>query len=232
MGSGPQAACKSQGFESSDHRLGSCAARRYTSWTQEKLRIVLAHERSHVRQYDFHLQILAALYAALAWFSPLGWWLKRKLSDLGEAISDRSGLDAASNRSAYAQILLEFAAAPRPTLIGVAMARPSSISRRIERLFNDSYLRHAFSGSARARVAVLLVPVLLFAGTALVRVQAASQPADTAASSPRSQPLPRQTLQHWRRSRTDSALVATVLFQLRPHRPSRRNPLSLPLPAS
>ena len=28
MGSGPQAACKSQGFESSDDRLGSCASRR------------------------------------------------------------------------------------------------------------------------------------------------------------------------------------------------------------
>jgi beta-lactamase regulating signal transducer with metallopeptidase domain len=152
----------------------------YRSWTEEKLRIVLAHERSHVRQHDFHLQILASLYAALVWFSPLGWWLKRKLSDLGEAISDRSGLDAASSRSAYAQVLLDFAAAPRPTLIGVAMARPSSISRRIERLLNDSYLRHAFAGG-RARAAVLAVPVVLFAATALVRVQAATtQPAGDA----------------------------------------------------
>ncbi|MGP8253253.1 MAG: M56 family metallopeptidase [Terracidiphilus sp.] len=152
----------------------------YTSWTEEKLRIVFAHERSHVSQRDFHLLTLASLYTAVTWFSPLGWWLKHKLSDLGEAISDRSGLNAASNRSAYAQILLEFAAAPRPTHIGVAMARPSSISRRIERLLNDSYLRHAFSGSGRARVAVLLVPVVLFAGAALVRVQAATQPAQPA----------------------------------------------------
>ncbi len=147
----------------------------YTSWTEEKLRIVLAHERSHVIQRDFYLLTLASLYTAATWFSPLGWWLKHKLSDLGEAISDRSGLNAASNRSAYAQILLEFAAAPRPTLIGVAMARPSNISRRIERLLNDSYLRHAFSGSGHARVAVLLVPIVLFAGAALVRVEAATQ---------------------------------------------------------
>ncbi|HEX5233972.1 MAG TPA: M56 family metallopeptidase [Silvibacterium sp.] len=147
----------------------------YTSWTEEKLRIVLAHERSHVRQRDFHVQILASLYAALSWFSPLGWWLKYKLSDLGESIGDCSGLDAASNRSAYAEILLEFAAMPRPTLIGVAMARPSSISRRIERLLNDSYLRHAISGGASARVAVLVIPTVLFAAGALVRVQAATQ---------------------------------------------------------
>lgn len=147
----------------------------YTSWTEEKLRIVLAHERSHVRLHDFNVQILASLYAALTWFSPLGWWLKYKLSDLGESISDCSGLDVASNRSAYAEILLEFAAMPRPTLIGVAMARPSSISRRIERLLNDSYLRHAFSGGAGARVAVLLIPAVLFAAGTLIRVQAATQ---------------------------------------------------------
>ncbi|HEV2326702.1 MAG TPA: M56 family metallopeptidase [Terracidiphilus sp.] len=147
----------------------------YRCWAEEKLRIVLAHERSHVSRHDFHLQILASAYAALTWFSPLGWWLKHKLCDLGEAISDRSGLDAASNRSAYAQVLLEFAAMPRPTLTGVAMARSSSISRRIERLLNDRYLRHAFAGGARAGSAVLILPAVLFAASALVHVQAATQ---------------------------------------------------------
>ena len=147
----------------------------YTGWTAEKLRVVLAHEQSHVSLRDFHLQILASLYAAVTWFSPLGWWLKRKLSNLGEAISDRSGLNAASNRSAYAQILLEFAAEPRPTLIGVAMARPSSISRRIEELFNDSYLRQAFSGSTAARVTVLILVTVLFATGTIVHVQAATE---------------------------------------------------------
>ena len=147
----------------------------YKSWPDEKVRIVLAHERSHVRHHDFHVQMLASLYAALTWFSPLGWWLKHKLYDLGEAISDGSSLNAASNRSAYAQILLEFAAAPRPTLIGVAMARNNNISHRIERLLNDNYLRHAFSGSVRARAAFLVIPVVLFAAAAMVRVQAASQ---------------------------------------------------------
>ncbi len=149
----------------------------YTTWDSEKLRVVLAHERSHIRQRDFYLQLLAGAYAAVVWFSPLGWWLKRKLSDLAEAISDRAGLEEASDRTSYAQILLEFAAAPRPTLIGVAMARSGSLSRRIERLLNDVSFRQAFAGSRRALVAVLVVPVALFAATALVRVQAAGQQA-------------------------------------------------------
>ena len=148
----------------------------YLAWDIEKLRIVLAHERSHIRQGDFYLQLIAGLYASLFWFSPLGWWLKRTLSDLAEAISDRAGLQEAASRSAYAQILLEFAAAPRPTLIGVAMARTGSLSRRIERLLNDGSFRQAFAGTRRrALLAVLLVPVALFAATTLIRVEAAGQ---------------------------------------------------------
>ncbi len=149
----------------------------YAKWDSEKLRVVLAHERSHIRQRDFYLQLLAGVYAAVVWFSPLGWWLKRKLSDLAEAISDRAGLEEAADRASYAQILLEFAAAPRPTLIGVAMARNGSLSRRIERLLNDVSFRQAFAGSRRALAAVLVVPVVLFVATALVRVQAAGQQA-------------------------------------------------------
>jgi len=88
----------------------------YTEWDMKKLKTVLAHERSHVRQFDFYLQLLAGLYTALFWFSPLGWWLRRTLISLGEAIGDRAGIDAAASRSGYAEILLEFAAMPRQTL--------------------------------------------------------------------------------------------------------------------
>jgi hypothetical protein len=145
----------------------------YAQWDGEKLRVVLAHERSHVRQRDFYLQLLAGLYAALTWFSPLGWWLKRKLSELGEAISDRAGLEAAASPSAYAQLLLEFAARPRTALTGVAMAQSNRISQRIERLLNDESFRQAFAGRRSAFLAVAVAPLALIAASALVRVQAA-----------------------------------------------------------
>jgi hypothetical protein len=148
----------------------------YESWDQEKLRIVIAHESSHIRQGDFYLQILAALYASLVWFSPLGWWLKKQLADLAEAISDRAGIEQAESPTSYAQILLEFAAAPRPAAVGVPMARSGSLSRRIERLLDDHAFRRAFDASRRALFAVVLVPIACFAATALVRVQAASTP--------------------------------------------------------
>lgn len=167
----------------------------YSEWDVEKLRIVLAHERSHVRQCDFYLQFLAGMYAAVVWFSPLGWWLKSKLSDLAETISDRAGLEQAADCSSYARILLEFASAPRPILTGVAMARGGRLSRRIERVLNDSSFREAFAGGrGRVLVAVLLVPFALFGATALVRVKAAGQdvqqPSSAAQTAPSVQTAP------------------------------------------
>ncbi len=163
----------------------------YADWDTEKLRIVLAHERSHIRQGDFYLQLVAGLYAAIFWFSPLGWWLKSKLSDLAETISDRAGLEQAANCSSYAQILLEFAAAPRQTLTGVAMARPGTLSRRIERLLNDSSFRQAFAGGrSRVLVAILLVPVALFAATSLIRVKAAQDAPAPPPAAPAAQATP------------------------------------------
>jgi bla regulator protein blaR1 len=143
----------------------------YGEWGRAKLRVVLAHERSHVRQLDFYLQLLAGVYRAIFWFSPLGWWLKQTLSHLGEAISDRAGLEAAASRSDYAGVLLEFAATTQRALPGVAMARKGNLSRRVDQLLNEKLFQKAFAeGRRRAMLSLLLVPAALFAVTALVRV--------------------------------------------------------------
>jgi beta-lactamase regulating signal transducer with metallopeptidase domain len=145
-------------------------------WDEAKLRIVLAHEQSHVRQGDFYLQLVAAVHAAVFWFSPLGWWLQRKLTELGETLSDRAGLEQAPNPAAYAQILLEFAAMPRPhplsrPIPGVAMARRKHLSSRIERILNTRSFGVAFAGSrSHAVVAAALVPFALLAAVACIRI--------------------------------------------------------------
>ncbi len=152
----------------------------YAEWDQAKLRIVLAHEQSHIRQGDFYLQVLAALHAATFWFSPLGWWLQRKLSELGEALSDRAGLAEAPSPAAYAQILLEFAAQPRTSrfsglftgpLTGVPMARSSNISSRIERILGSSRFQFAALTNRRhAILAAAMVPIALVAAVACIRI--------------------------------------------------------------
>ena len=146
----------------------------YAEWDAETLRVVLAHEGAHVEQRDFYLQLAAGVYAAINWFSPLGWWLKRKLSELSEAISDRAGLEESASGPAYAQLLLEFAARPRPTLIGVPMAHKGNLSERIDGLLNDAHFKQAFGGTRRALIGAVVVPLILVAMTATVRVKAAA----------------------------------------------------------
>jgi beta-lactamase regulating signal transducer with metallopeptidase domain len=154
----------------------------YAGWSAPKLRVVVSHERGHVRQGDFYVQLLARFYTAIFWFSPLGWWLQRKLSDLGEAVSDRAALAEAANRPSYAEMLLEFAATPRlpiPRLpiMGVGMVRSSNLHQRIDRLLNETHFRIAFlERRYHAWIAAFLVVVAAAAATARVEVQAAEAP--------------------------------------------------------
>ncbi|HEY4050316.1 MAG TPA: M56 family metallopeptidase [Acidobacteriaceae bacterium] len=157
----------------------------YTTWSATKLRVVLAHERSHIRQGDFYLQLVARFYTALFWFSPLGWWLQQKLSDLGEAVSDRAALSEASDRPSYAEMLLEFAAGPQLSLVGVGIVRSSNLHKRLDLLLNETHFRLAFlRGRRHAWVAASLVVLAFTAARARVRVQAAETPAMDLPSSP------------------------------------------------
>ncbi len=165
----------------------------YEQWERRRLRMVLAHERSHVRQLDFYVQLAAGIYTAVFWFSPLGWWLRRRLAALAETISDRAGVEAAASHSDYAQVVLEFATLPHCGLPGVAMARSCNLTRRIEALLNERLFHSAFAeGRRRALASLLLVPVALFAATALVRVPSAmaQSNAQNPAAAPNAQATP------------------------------------------
>jgi beta-lactamase regulating signal transducer with metallopeptidase domain len=157
----------------------------YSSWDAPTLRVVLTHECAHVRQRDFHVQLVAGLHCALFWFNPFSWWLKRQLSELGEALSDGAAVEQAESRACYAEVLLAFAArAPWP-LSGVAMARASSVTPRIERLLDDRGFEKSFSGKPRqAFVAAGAVLLSMITSTSMVRVSAASPDALPAAGTP------------------------------------------------
>ena len=154
-----------------------------------------------------------------------------KLSDLSEVISDRAGLEAAESPSAYAGLLLEFAALPHPALNGVAMASSRNLSHRIERLLNETTFQRAFAGGRRALLAVLITSVLI-AAPAMVRVStcSASQEVSAAAiarnqaSAPsavagQSDPQPAQM--------TDASAAQAPVAQATPEPP----PAAAPVPA-
>jgi beta-lactamase regulating signal transducer with metallopeptidase domain len=147
----------------------------FENWDRAKLQMVLAHERSHIRQADFFLQLLARLHAVIFWFSPLAWWLQKELAGLGEAISDQAAIMQAPDRCSYAEVLLEFAAMYRRPLAGIPMARRSGINRRVERILNDTLFRCAFINRKRHVFVAVAFSVALLLSTSQFVVRAASR---------------------------------------------------------
>jgi BlaR1 peptidase M56 len=157
----------------------------YTGWDESTLRIVLSHERAHVRQKDFLVHALAGLHCALFWFNPFSWWLQRQLAELGEALSDCAAVEQAESRTGYAEILLAFATRSRRPLTAVAMASASNLTPRIERLLNDQGFERSFAKAQRLPfIAAGVVAVAMFASTSMVRVHASPTDNATAPSPP------------------------------------------------
>jgi beta-lactamase regulating signal transducer with metallopeptidase domain len=157
----------------------------YTSWDGATLRIVLSHERAHVRQKDFLIHALAALHCALFWFNPFSWWLQRQLAELGEALSDCAAVEQAESRTSYAEILLAFATRTRWPLAGVAMASASNLTPRIERLLNDRGFERSFAPTRRLPfIAAGVVAIAMFASTSMVRATDTTPPSTPVAPNP------------------------------------------------
>lgn len=128
----------------------------HASWGVEKRAAVLAHERAHIANRDFAFQLLAQIHKALFWFSPLAWWLPRQLSLSSEQMSDDAAIRATGDRTAYAQLLMEFARGSECSPAAVAMARRATVAHRIERIVSDDELPRPLGAVRRVGIAVAL----------------------------------------------------------------------------
>jgi beta-lactamase regulating signal transducer with metallopeptidase domain len=159
----------------------------WREWDSERLRAVLAHERSHVERYDGLVRVAAQLHRAVLWFSPVAWWLERHLADLAECASDDSALAETMDRSAYAAIVLDFfrAGTRRLSIEGLAMAQGGPAERRIDRILAGGPLRAHLRRTT-------LVAVLALTGGSVVLV-AALQNRPAAPAPPPAAPTAPQT---------------------------------------
>src|SRR5258708_17726633 len=105
----------------------------WREWDEAKLEVVLAHERSHIERRDPLVQLSSALHRALAWHSPLSWFLHRRIVRVAEDASDDAAVAATSDRAFYAEVLLDFMqrGVRGANVPGVAMARYTRPDDRI-----------------------------------------------------------------------------------------------------
>jgi beta-lactamase regulating signal transducer with metallopeptidase domain len=148
----------------------------WLNWDSTTRLAVLSHERSHVERGDFYIQLLASIHRVIFWFSPLAWWMQARLTELAELESDDAAIVEVADRSKYAEILLELANRPAPRdVMGIAMARPSTVSRRIERILAETAVRGKLGGTRRAVLILCIFPLIVLMAGSCGRSQAQVQ---------------------------------------------------------
>ena len=118
-------------------------------WTDERLRVALAHEFSHVRRGDWAMAALAYLVCAAYWFHPLFWIVERRRHRDAECATDDRALAAGIAPDRYAEELLAVVRstrAPHGWAASTAMARPGvHLERRVRALLARSANRRRAS---------------------------------------------------------------------------------------
>jgi beta-lactamase regulating signal transducer with metallopeptidase domain len=156
----------------------------YVAWSTAKRRAVLTHERAHVAHADFYVLLLAALNRAVFWFNPLAWWQFVRLAELAEIISDDAALEALEDRPRYAGILLDVARRRQQAPVALAMARPATVRRRVERILAAREAPARANWRQRMLVASTLLPLVAVCAVTIAHGTPPAQPEPPAAHLP------------------------------------------------
>ena len=134
-------------------------------WSDDQIRIVLAHELAHIARGDWAAQLAAEVLRAIYWFNPVLWIACRRLRVESECACDDAVLARGVEGSEYATHLLALArrlnAESQPWLPAPAMARPSSLEGRVRDMLNDTLNRRPLTWPSRLAIIVALAALTL-----------------------------------------------------------------------
>ena len=131
------------------------------SWTEDRVAIVLRHELAHIRRGDWIVQIAGELLRTAYWFNPLLWIACDRLRQESEQACDDEVLTSGVAGPDYATHLLELArllkAEAAPRLPAPAIARTSSLERRIRAMLDARLTRTPTTRAARLATGAALM---------------------------------------------------------------------------
>lgn len=146
-------------------------------WPDERLRLVLTHELTHIARHDWVATVLAEAVTAVHWFNPLAWIALRDLRREREVACDDAVLSLGIDGCDYAGHLLEIVSGlkHRPCAPSVAMAQASHLETRIRSILKSDSPRGGVTMPARFGAAV-------FAACLLIATSAIQAPAQSGAA--------------------------------------------------
>jgi beta-lactamase regulating signal transducer with metallopeptidase domain len=137
-------------------------------WTADRARIVLGHELAHIQRRDWLVHIGAACLRSIYWFNPLVWAACASLRRESEHACDDAVLNLGVEGTEYATELIDLARAfsthGRSWLPGSpapAMARRSTLERRVRAMLTSDQNRKPISRLALVAIAATLLAVAI-----------------------------------------------------------------------
>jgi TonB family protein len=161
-------------------------------WTEDRRRIVLAHEMIHARRLDSLWALLAQCALALNWFNPLAWLAARQFRREQERSCDDAVVATGTASTVYAAHLVDLArsiAIPEPAL---SMAEAFDLEGRVHALLDP--LRRRKAASRKVCAAMFIVALGLIVPLAAVRAQSARASIGGSVYDPSGAMVPRATV--------------------------------------
>jgi len=138
------------------------------TWGDDRRRMVLMHELSHVRSADWAFKLVMRALCAVFWFHPGVWWLARQLRDDCERACDDRVLSAGARRSDYAELLVLTADDLHGCSAALALSTTGGLRGRLASLLDA---RHDIRPLARGWVAsAAVLTIAVAAPTSTVRL--------------------------------------------------------------
>ena len=183
-------------------------------------RAVVCHELVHIGRRDFAGAMLEEVAAALLWFHPWAWLIRRRIRLHREQVVDAAVVRCTGDRRAYVRCLVALAGHPRALAPAAPMLRTTELRARTDALFEKE------GAMSKRRSAVLATGLCAALGAAVwtaataVPLRAAPAPPDPAAvtvavgaaAAPPSAPRTGPTTQEPRTSETASPTLNNILL--------------------
>ena len=139
-----------------------------TGFSEEQLRVVIAHELAHIRRLDSFVNLFQILVETLLFYHPAIWWLNKRIRTERELCCDEIAVSLCGNRVAYARALAlmeDWRSAP----VLAMSANRGSLSERV------LYVLDRKSIDAKARMlgltgGLVLMTAALVAGSASFKI--------------------------------------------------------------
>jgi hypothetical protein len=135
-----------------------------TGLTPGQLRVLLAHELSHVARWDHWVNLAQLLLETLLFYHPAVWWVSGRIRDAREHCCDDAAVTFCDDAVQYAEALVAMVRVHRATPAMALSAAGGSLASRIRRLLEPAQSSHP--GGQRGLAG--LMALVLVAGLAVM----------------------------------------------------------------